>query len=204
MTRTQTILVGLIAAIVFASFAPGVIAGAPPTGKGASKAQALEAFIEKVDPFVKRADDGTFFVTVDDPDAIGITSEELANVKMALEETNRLVEKGEVVLDTGSVVGETINYNTNGSYRFWWGWLIALDHRNSQNLARRIDRGINAYDVVGFISAVASLPIPGSRLAAIIWGYLRVLQWGLERNDHGGGTYIYGVWWYPTFAVSSQ
>ena len=60
------------------------------------RAELYEAAMSFLEPYIKRAEDGTFILNISDGRAVGIDPVVFADLKRSLDETNRRIRVGEI------------------------------------------------------------------------------------------------------------
>jgi hypothetical protein len=176
----------------------------------------MQEAIRRLEPYVARREDGTFKLTVKNPQALGIRPAVYRNLVRSMEKTNQLIRQGllttdkylnvhiaETALRESSVrstgvcevpeegVAEATLAGCPGSnyVRFhWWGVEIGLDHCITNNLIYLLEIGAGASAIAALLATV--LPIEGP-LGEILAGLVAAML-GLGAATYAWADNMYG------------
>jgi hypothetical protein len=190
----------------------------PPTTEQqtAVSPEEMQQAIRILEPYVVRRKDGTFKLTVRNPQALGVRPEVYRNLVRSMVKTNQLVRQGTLTTDkylnvrvseaalressgrsTGVCevpeedVAETTLAGCPGSnyIRFhWWGLEVGLDHCATNNLVVTLAAGGTLTTVAAVLSAV--LPIDGIA-GELLFGLITAMI-GLKAATYGWADNMYG------------
>jgi hypothetical protein len=176
----------------------------------------MQKAIRILDPYVVRREDGTFKLTVQEPQSLGIRPEVYKNLVHSMEKTNQLVRQGVLTTDEelnvyvaegmdkeGTASSTTLceqpkenlaenalNSCPGDNYVtfHWWGVSVYLDHCATNNLIYLLTAGATTSTVVALLAAV--LPVEGP-LGEIIFG-LAAAMLGLNAATYDWADNMYG------------
>lgn len=121
----------------------------------------MQKAIRILDPYVVRREDGTFKLTVQEPQSLGVRPEVYKNLVHSMEKTNQLVRQGVLSTDKYFEEGQsdaTLTYCPGSNYvqYHWWGFELGLNHCATNNLISLLHKGAT----VAAIAALVTLFVP--------------------------------------------
>ena len=213
--------VGLIIALLLPLLVGGQPVSAnsplPPRGQQAAVGpEEVQKAIEILDPYVTQREDGTFDLSIENPQALGIRPEVYQGLLRSMEKTNGLVRESRLTIDEqpnvylvgvgsdnsspnnttscelseGRASGVHITDSCPGSNYVkihWWGLEIGLDHCATQDLIYALEMGAGAAAIVAIIAGVIPLDGPlGEVIAGVV---AAVLGMEAATYSHADGKY---------------
>ena len=165
----------------------------------------MQKAIRILDPYVVRREDGTFKLTVQEPQSLGIRPEVYKNLVHSMEKTNQLVRQDVLSTDKYFEEGQSDATLTNcpGSnyvQYHWWGIELGLNHCATNNLIYLLDRGAT---VAGIASLVALLIPTDGPIGEVLCGLAgAVLALGSATYEWADNMYGCGSVTYYTYSGS--
>lgn len=184
------------------------IEGTAPEGHTASNEQLqqnqsavrnVKEAVEFLDPFVARAEDGTFIVNAPQGVLEKIHPSILAGIFATSRQVNALIREGKLIsvppheIQFADKTIQTFAGGSSGFNIYWWGYELDLSERLTQKVEGVLAIGGGVGAILAALEAEGIITIPPAILTGILAGILGIGAGALVICNNGNGVKLYWV-----------